>query len=164
MSQLGLTAGPVLDIRRLSDAAGAEVIGVDLGRPIGDALRDALLGAFAENHVLAFRDQDLTGDQQFAMTERFGEPENHVFSTREGKKSPKVHVVNNLDASGQPSRKPFTFGSYFWHTDKSYHAVPSFATFLHARELPPKAAILNSPTCIAPTRRWMTRPKPGSPR
>ena len=31
-----------------------------------------------------------------------------------------------------------TFGSFFWHTDKSYHEIPSFATFLHARELPPE--------------------------
>jgi alpha-ketoglutarate-dependent 2,4-dichlorophenoxyacetate dioxygenase len=135
--QLDLAARPVLDIRRLSDVAGAEIKGVDLAQPLSDALRDAALDAFAEHHVLVFRNQDLTGDAQFAMTERFGEPENHVFSTANGRKSPKVHVVNNLDASGKPSSRPFTFGSFFWHTDKSYHAVPSFATFLHARELPP---------------------------
>jgi taurine dioxygenase len=138
MAQRELATKPTLDVRRLSPAAGAEVIGLDLARPIGDAVRDAVLDAFADHHVLVFRGQDLTGEQQFAMTERFGEPEGHVFSTAAGKKSPKVHVVNNLDAEGKPSRKPFTFGSYFWHTDKSYHAVPSFATFLHARELPPE--------------------------
>ena len=138
MAQADIASRPVLNLRRLSDVAGAEITGVDLRQPISDALRDAVLDALVANHVLVFRDQDLTGDQQFAMTERFGEPENHVFSTASGRRSPKVHVVNNLDASGKPSRKPFTFGSYYWHTDKSYHAIPSLATFLHARELPPE--------------------------
>ena len=33
---------------------------------------------------------------------------------------------------------PDTRGNYFWHTDKSYHSVPSFLTMLHAVELPPE--------------------------
>ena len=137
MAQVELAEKPVLQVRRIGEAAGAEVTGLDLGQPISDALRDAIHAALVEHHVLAFRDQDLTGPQQYALTERFGEPENHVFSTADGKKSPDVHLVNNLDADGKPSSKPFTFGSFYWHTDKSYHAVPSFATLLHARELPP---------------------------
>ncbi|MBT5497446.1 MAG: TauD/TfdA family dioxygenase [Alphaproteobacteria bacterium] len=28
--------------------------------------------------------------------------------------------------------------NYFWHTDKSYHAVPSFVTILHALAVPPE--------------------------
>ena len=137
MAQVDLAEKPALQVQRIGEAAGAEVTGIDLGQPISDTLRDAIHAALVEHHVLAFRDQDLTGPQQYALTERFGEPENHVFSTADGKKSPDVHVVNNLDADGKPSSKPFTFGSFYWHTDKSYHAVPSFATLLHARELPP---------------------------
>lgn len=137
MAQLELASAPELQALRLSDAAGAEITGLDLAQPMSDALRDVILDAFTDHHVLVFRDQDLTGDQQFAMTERFGEPENHVFHAAGGEKAPKMHVVNNLDANGKPSSKPSTFGSFYWHTDKSYHTVPSFATLLHARELPP---------------------------
>ena len=137
MAQVDLAAKSALQVRRVGEAAGAEVTGIDLAQPIGEAVREVIHAALVEHHVLAFRDQDLTGPQQYALTERFGEPENHVFSTADGKKSPEVHVVNNLDADGKPSSKPFTFGSFYWHTDKSYHAVPSFATLLHARELPP---------------------------
>ena len=122
----------------LSDVAGAEVTGLDLSRPIDDSVRDAVLEAFTTHHVLAFRDQDLSEDQQIAMTMRFGELEGHVSRVLTGKQSPKVHLVRNFDDEGKPSSTPATFGSFYWHTDKSYHDVPSFATFLHARELPPQ--------------------------
>jgi taurine dioxygenase len=45
--------------------------------------------------------------------------------------------VHNLDEHGQPTARPESAGNYFWHTDKSYHAVPSLLTMLHAIELPP---------------------------
>ena len=52
-------------------------------------------------------------------------------------KAPLVHVISNLDANGNPTSKPYSHGNYYWHTDKSYHAKPSFATLLHAVEIPP---------------------------
>jgi alpha-ketoglutarate-dependent taurine dioxygenase len=48
-----------------------------------------------------------------------------------------VHIVNNLDAKGKPTKTPHTHGNYYWHTDKSYHEIPSLATLLHAVVLPP---------------------------
>ncbi len=138
MAQQNKIEEHAFSINPLSDVAGAEVRGLDLSLPFAADIRDTVLDAFARHHVLVFRDQDLTDDQQMEMTERFGEPEGHVFRTASGEQSPKVHLVSNLDADGKPSGTPFTFGSFYWHTDKSYHDVPSFATFLHARELPPE--------------------------
>ena len=126
-----------LNVTRLSEPAGAEVVGIDLSLPLGTKKRDILFEALLKHHVLVIRDQDLTPDQQMALTAMFGKPESHVFHDAEGKSGPQVHVVNNLDKQGNPSSRPTTFGSFFWHTDKSYHEVPSLATFLHARELPP---------------------------
>lgn len=138
MAQQNKVEEAAFAVNPLSTIAGAEVVGLDLSQPFDDAVLGTILDAFTKHHVLAFRDQNLTDDQQMAMTKRFGEPEGHVFRTASGKQSPKVHLVSNLDADGKPSSKPFTFGSFYWHTDKSYHDVPSFATFLHARELPPE--------------------------
>lgn len=138
MAELAHNSSYPFDTTRLSEPAGAEIRGLDLSKPIDDDLRDAIMAALVENHVLAIRDQDLTSDQQMALTARFGTPESHVFHDAAGKKGPQVHNVNNLDADGKPSRRPKTFGSFFWHTDKSYHDIPSLATFLHARELPPE--------------------------
>ena len=102
-------------------------------------MRDAILDAFIEHHVLVFRDQDLTKDQQHAFTANFGELEQHVGRLPDGSRYPIVHTVTNLDpVSGKPTPTPSTHGNYFWHTDKSYHAVPSLTTLLHAVEVPPE--------------------------
>ncbi len=137
MAQQNRVEEAAFTINPLSDVAGAEVVGLDMSQPFDDAVLNAVIDAFQDHHVLAFRDQDLSEDQQLALTKRFGELDGHVSRTAKGKKSPKVHLVCNLDADGNPSGAPATFGSFYWHTDKSYHDIPSFATFLHARELPP---------------------------
>ena len=133
------TAGGVGDmkVRRLSAVMGAEVTGVDLSKPLAPDLKSAILDAFLEHHLLAFREQNLTPEQQHAFTLNFGEIEEHVARLPSGEKLPLVHVVNNLDADGNPTATPHSHGNYFWHTDKSYHAVPSLATLLQAIEIPP---------------------------
>lgn len=130
--------GTTIEVRRLSDVMGAEVIGANLSKPLTCSLKAAILDAFLEHHLLAFRDQNLSPEQQHAFTTNFGEIEEHVARLPDGEKLPLVHVVNNLDKDGVPTAKPHSTGNYFWHTDKSYHAVPSLATLLHALELPPE--------------------------
>jgi taurine dioxygenase len=124
-------------VKRLSEAAGAEVRGIDLSQPLAPGLKDAILAAFLEHHLLVFRDQHLRGDQQHALTLSFGEIEGHVGRSPDGTPWPLVHMVTNLDANGRPTSDPDTVGNYWWHTDKSYHAEPSLMTILHAVELPP---------------------------
>lgn len=130
-------AGYVLSIRVKSGrrGGGAEILGVDLSQPFDDDLRDAIVRALVANHILVFRDQDLTSEQQMAMTERFGTLERHLLHDVKGHETPQVHVIANVDENNNPIKR--TYGSFHWHTDKSYHEIPSFATFLHARELPP---------------------------
>lgn len=128
---------PAFVVNRLSPVAGAEVLGLDLSRPIDDAVKEAIIEAFLEHHVLAFRDQDLTKDQQEAFTLNFGELEGHVGRLSDGTRYPNVHTVTNLDDEGKPTRTPHTHGNYFWHTDKSYHDIPSLTTLLHAVQIPP---------------------------
>ena len=126
-------------IQRLSDVAGAEISGVDLRDPISAEMRDAILAALEEFHVIAFRDQNLTKDEQQAFTLNFGEIEGHVGRLNSGEKYPIVHTVTNLDEkTGLPTETPTTHGNYFWHTDKSYHDVPSLLTMLHAIQTPPE--------------------------
>lgn len=123
-------------LMRLGEAAGAEIRGLDLSRPIDDDVRNAIVAALIEHHVLVFRDQDLTSEQQMTVTGRFGQLERHIFHDAHGHQTPQVHVIANVDGKGNPIKR--TYGSFHWHTDKSYHAVPSFMTVLHARELPPE--------------------------
>ena len=127
------------DIQRLSKVAGASVKGIDLSRPLTPPLIDAILAALDEFHVLCFRNQSLTKEAQYNFTLNFGEIEGHVGELKSGERYPLVHTVTNLDeASGKPTLKPASDGNYFWHTDKSYHEIPSHLTILHALEIPPK--------------------------
>lgn len=137
----------MLTVKRLSDTAGAEVTGVNLAQPLSPALEDAILAAFLEHHVVVFRGQRLTGDQQLALTQRFGEIEGHVGRAPDGTRWPLVHLVHNLDAHGNPTAEPDSVGNYSWHTDKSYHAEPSLMTMLHALELPPEGGDTQFANC-----------------
>jgi taurine dioxygenase len=130
------------EIRPLSDVAGAEVVGLDLRGPLDDATRQAVYDAFVRHHVLAFRAQDLTKDEQVAFTEQFGTLERHVARNRGIGDHPLVHIVHNLGPDGQPSGK---VASQKWHTDKSFRELPSLATILHARIMPPQGG----DTCFA---------------
>ena len=124
-------------VRPISPVAGAEILGLDLSVTLDDDTVAALNEALLEHHILVFREQALSEDAQFNFTRRFGEIEEHVIRLANGEKAPLVHVISNLDANGNPTSKPYSHGNYYWHTDKSYHAKPSFATLLHAVEIPP---------------------------
>ena len=136
-SAAGVVRHVALNIRRIGRVAGAEISGFDLSKPFGDDVRDAILAALNEHHVLSFPDQNLTDEEQTAFTMRFGEIEGHVAHDHDGKPFPLVHVVSNLDPSGKPTATPRSHGNYFWHSDKSYHDIPSLATILYAIEVPP---------------------------
>jgi alpha-ketoglutarate-dependent taurine dioxygenase len=124
---------------RLEDFGGLEIDDMDLSQPLTEAGRERLLAAFAAHPVLVFRGQKLTKDQQYAFTLNFGEIEGaHVNRLIDAKNYTPVHTVSNLDSEGNPSEVLRERGNYYWHSDKSYHAVPSLMTMLHAVELPPK--------------------------
>ena len=121
-------------INALSPRLAAEVVGLDLRHPLRPSVRQAVYDAFVRYHVLCFRDQTLTPDEQIAFTEQFGTLERHTLRNR-GTGNPLVHTVTNLDASGKPSGK---VASTRWHTDKSFRELPSMATILHAIAMPPE--------------------------
>ncbi len=122
---------------RLSPAGGAAITGADLSQPLTPALKRLILDALLAHHVVVVRDQALTKERQYAFTLNFGEIEEHVARHQDARYAI-VHSVTNLGRDGNPTDALDTRGNYFWHTDKSYHAVPSLMTMLHAAELPPE--------------------------
>jgi taurine dioxygenase len=129
------------DIRPLSPVLAAEIVGLDLRQALDAATRQAVYDAFIRYHVLCFRDQHLTQDEQIAFTIQFGTLERHIIRNR-STGNPLVHIVSNLGADGKPSGK---VGSTTWHTDKSFRPEPSLATILHAVTMPPTGG----DTCFA---------------
>tara|TARA_Y100000588_G_scaffold367379_1_gene434014 strand:- start:988 stop:2013 length:1026 start_codon:yes stop_codon:yes gene_type:complete len=125
-------------LERISSVAGVQISGIDLREPLPSYLHKEISEALVEHHVLVFKDQVLTKKQQAEFSKNFGELEGHVGRLPDGTRFPVVHTVTNISSvSGQPSKAPHTDGNYYWHTDKSYHAIPSFVTLLHAIEVPP---------------------------
>jgi alpha-ketoglutarate-dependent taurine dioxygenase len=140
MTEIGATAAVFEAFSigsRLSPAGGVEITGADLSRPLSPDRLAAVLAAFRERHILVFRDQDMSQDEQLAFTRQLGEIEEHVGRHSAAGRYGLVHTVTNLDEDGRPTTKLIQVGNYHWHTDKSYHAVPSLMTILHAKELPP---------------------------
>ncbi len=138
MKRRDLKASSFLKINKLSDIAGVEIIDIDLREPIKLETYEAIISALLEHHVLVFRNQKLSKEVQVEFTKQFGELEEHVGRLPDGNRYPLMHTVTNLDpATGIPTTAPHTHGNYFWHTDKSYHAVPSLITILFAVDVPP---------------------------
>ncbi len=133
-------AGSALTINPLSAVLGAEIVGVNLARADRRSQVATIKAALLQHHLLVLRDQKLDEAQLQSLAEEFGEIEGKYVHRRPGGTitSP-IHLVQNLDAQGKPSKRPYNFiHSFYWHTDKSYTPVPSLVTMLQAIELPPK--------------------------
>jgi taurine dioxygenase len=123
----------------LSAAAGVTITGVDLTRPLSPELRDRMLTALHDHHVIVFPDQVLSREQQYTFMANFGEIEPHVARNPQSKRYAVAHVISNLDSEGNPvDRSSSPVSNYRWHTDKAYYPVPPMFTALYAVEMPPQ--------------------------
>ena len=128
--------GPAVDFRPFADGFGAEVIGVDLGRPLADAVFQAVRQAFHDRRLLLFRDQEIAPGGQLAFSRFFGPLEGHVNRETRHPEHPEIQVFANTDHAGQPTGVHPEKGTLVWHTDKSYLARPSLTTMLYALAIP----------------------------
>ena len=117
------------DITPLSGVLGAEIRGVDLSQPLDTQALGAVRAAFVDHHVLVFRDQQLTPEQQVAFGRHFGELDTHPFVEM----SPDHPEV--LDIVTQPDDRA-NFGGG-WHTDVTFLDEPDLGSILYAIDLPP---------------------------
>jgi taurine dioxygenase len=122
------------EIRPLSPALGAEVVGLDLAQPLANTDFRRLHQAHLEHHVLVFRQQSITPAQQVAFSARWGSLQRHVLHQFAHPEQPDVLIVSNIVENGQPIG--LGDAGAFWHSDLSYKEKPSMGSFLHAQELP----------------------------
>jgi taurine dioxygenase len=124
-----MTATP-FHLQPLSPACGAEVTGIDLTRA-DDASMQAVFAALAAHGVLFFRDQQLTPEQQVAVTRRFGTVLRVPYIRHLDAHPDVIAVLKEAD-----ERRISTFGGT-WHSDFSFLDEPPSLTLLYAIELPP---------------------------
>jgi taurine dioxygenase len=126
------TADRAYAVRSLGPVLGAEVIGLDLSRPVPPELFADIQEDFERHHVLAFREQHLSKDALMAFTRLWGSVGAHV------QRAGVVHTITNADAEGRPSGSLPETGALHFHADKSYMRAPALATFLYGVDVPPE--------------------------
>lgn len=117
-----------IKLKPLSGVLGAEIEGVDLGKPVDGSQLKELRDAFSRYHVICFREQVLTPEQHLGFARQWGRINvNRFFKPVEG--FPMIAEV-----SKEPDQKK-NIGED-WHTDHSYDEEPAFASILYARRVP----------------------------
>ena len=118
-----------LEVRPLSRAVGAEVLGINLLDPVSDAQIAEIRKIWLQHSVVFFREQPLEPGAFQAFAQRFGEIIEYPFV----KGLPDFPLI--VPVLKLPHEK-HNFGGV-WHTDTTYLQEPPMATMLIARELPP---------------------------
>ncbi|WP_349976026.1 TauD/TfdA family dioxygenase [Pseudomonas sp. WHRI 8519] len=122
------------EIRPFSGAVGAEIIGLDLTKPVNAEDFSLIHRAHLDHHVLVLRDQRISPEQQIAFSRRFGQLQIHVLKQFLLTGHPEILIVSNIIENGQ--NIGLGDAGKFWHSDLSYKALPSLGSMLHAQELP----------------------------
>ena len=108
-----------IQVRKLSDALGAEVVDFDPSQPMDEETARALRQLWLEYSILLFRGVDWTPAEHIAFTKNFGEL--HIMP-RLGteipvnlQQHPEIFVVSNMEKDGRPvGVKRAGWG---WHSD-----------------------------------------------
>lgn len=131
-------------IQPTGGALAADVHGVDLSQPLGEAAFGRILQAWSDHQVLRFSGQKLTDEQLMRFSARFGELDKVPIATAGFDRKDSdvddnarqwVTVISSVKKNGKAIGG---LGSYelVWHTDMSYNALPPRASLLYALEVP----------------------------
>lgn len=121
----------------------AVVDDVDLSHPLNDADFADVEMAFETYGVIVFPAQNITDDQQIALSRRFGPLEPSVRRHRNRAVSNVfLSDISNVGSDGQimaekSEAMSYNRGNQLWHSDSSFKEIPSKASLLSAREVPP---------------------------
>lgn len=125
-----------LTVKPLGFAAGAEIRGIDLRRPLDAADQLRINEAWLRHLVLVFPGQELTPQEQIAFARSFGALDQHE-SQAPSTLLPghnEILVLSNKVVNG---KKSGTYNSgRNWHTDLSYTTTPAKGALLHCKEKP----------------------------
>lgn len=126
-----------MEIRRLHDTFGAEIVGIPPDLQVSDDEFRWIEQAWFDHSILLFRGLSITPEQHIAFTKRFGPlhiMKEHLNATVPGR--PEVFVVSNAIRDGKAIGLKRA-GEGF-HTDGEDKRIPNAGSFLYAIEVPPK--------------------------
>lgn len=117
-----------IEVRPIAGALGAEIVGVDLKKPLDNQTWSEIHRAFHEHLAIYFRGQDLGAEHMMAFGRRFGEPAYYPF----------VKGIDGFPHIFEILKEPAmtkNFGGH-WHSDSTYMEKPPLGTMLYAHETP----------------------------
>jgi taurine dioxygenase len=126
-----------MQIRRLSDAGGIEVTGVDLSRPSPEQSA-AVKKLYDEHGLVVFRHQKLSKQQLVDAGAAFGGTMIDPPATVRDPEVPGIVVISTRGTTGNvvPSDPNALVGDLEWHTDQGYMTAPNRGKILYAVAVP----------------------------
>lgn len=120
----------------MGGALGADVMGLDLSKPLSTETVAELQEAFHRYAVLRFRGQQLTKAAQVQFSRYFGEPVPHPTNTRDrDPEQPEITVISNIEEDGKAvgalGNAELTF-----HADLVFLHTPGTISLLYCVEAP----------------------------
>lgn len=119
-----------IEVRKLTPTIGAEIFGVDLGKPLGNQQFQEVHDALMDNLVIFFRDQKMSIDQHKELGRRFGQLHMHPNAPIVFKEHPEILVIKADETSKHVAGEE-------WHTDVSCDPEPPMGSILYLTEVPP---------------------------
>jgi taurine dioxygenase len=116
-----------IEVKPLTPTIGAELFGVDLSQPLGEAQFGEIHDALMRHLVIFFRDQHLTIEQHKAFGRRFGDLDIHPTSRMEG--HPEIIEIK-ADANSK-----YVAGEV-WHSDVTCNPIPPMGSILYLHTVP----------------------------
>jgi alpha-ketoglutarate-dependent sulfate ester dioxygenase len=130
-----------LDVRPIAGHIGAEILGLDISRPLDEATVAGIREALLRHRVLFFRDQSLDHANQIRFGRYFGEltyAHPHDDSPPDG--FPEIYTVDVqrfVERYGQPFPDRSSYNSLVgWHSDVTPAINPPYGSILRADVVP----------------------------
>jgi taurine dioxygenase len=130
-----------LEVKTLSPALGAEILGVDLRNELAAETVAAIVDAWHQHLVILFRNQTLSEDEQirfaqhFGVLQRRGRPAEARNEASRLKYPELTMLVSNIRENGKLIGS-LADGEMNFHSDFCYVEKPAKGTFLYAMEIP----------------------------
>jgi taurine dioxygenase len=137
-----VATGGYFEVKPLQPKIGAELLGIDLSKPLSDGARDAIKAAILKYRVVFFRDQQIDAEQQELFASRFGPLYAHPSSRRPHNHSHVIHQIAARDFAALADKRKTQVAAdpdQIWdgyHTDTSWRLVPAWGAVLRAVDLP----------------------------
>lgn len=123
-----------ISVATLTPVLGAEIGGIDLSRPLGDAQLAEVRQAFIDHSVLVFRDQKLKREDHKRFARYFGALHSHPYHRKEPKAGEPAGDPEILPIKADQNSR-YVAGEG-WHSDVTCDEDPPFGSMLYITETP----------------------------